>query len=186
MRKSIVFILTSLCAMALLSAETVLAEKNINVSWNLSGIEFDEGVSVAFEAIGDSKIEMNENGKSTLVFDISGMYGVGQFKITYQIRSRYIANLYLSSNGILKNDDGSDSLSWTLQRENSKSWEEILTSENEDKKIIIDSHYPSVDGILTKERSIEFKIQTENLLNREKSLSGPYSTVFSITWEGTE
>lgn len=176
MRKAILFILISLFIIGSLSAETVLASSNIPVNWNLNDIEVDEGVIVTFVAGYNSEIITDEDGK-TLEFGTSGMYGVGQFKINYKITSLNTANVYISGEG-----DLGDELSWSLKQKQNGSWKSLLSKDDEYKRKVIFTHYPSSKGI-TSSGELEFELQTENLLTKDLNQKS-YSTTLCVTWEG--
>ena len=175
MRKAILFILISLFIIGSLSAETVLASSNIPVNWNLNDIEVDEGVIVTFVAGYNSEIT-DEDGK-TLKFETSGMYGVGQFKINYKITSLNTANVYISGEG-----DLGGVLSWSLKQRQNGSWKSLLSKDDEYKRKVIFTHYPSSKGI-TSSGELEFELQTENLLTKDLNQKS-YSTTLCVTWEG--
>ena len=177
MRKAILFILISLFIIGSLSAETVLASSNIPVNWNLNDIEVDEGVEVAFVAVGNSKIEITDEDSKTLEFGTSGMYGVGQFKINYKITSLNTANVYISGKGDLGGE-----LSWSLKQMQNGSWKSLLSKDDGYKRKVIFTHYPSSKGI-TSSGELEFELQTENLLTKDLNQKS-YSTTLCVTWEG--
>lgn len=176
MRKAILFILISLFIIGSLSAETVLASSNIPVNWNLNDIEVDEGVEVTF--FDGKDIEITGEDK-TLEFGTSGMYGVGQFKINYKITSLNTVNVYISGEGDLGNV-----LSWSLkQMQNDGSWKSLLSKDDDYKRKVIFTHYPSSKGI-TSSGELEFELQTENLLTKDLNQDYSYSTTLYVTWEG--
>lgn len=176
MRKAILFILISLFIIGSLSAETVLASSNIPVNWNLNDIEVKEGVEVTFVAVGDNS-EITGVDSKTLEFGTSGMYGVGQFNIEYKITSLNTANVYISGKG-----DLGDKLSWSLKQRQNGSWKSLLSKDDEYKRKVIFTHYPSSKGI-TSSGELEFELQTENLLTKDLNQKS-YSTTLCVTWEG--
>lgn len=185
MRKAILFILISLFIIGSLSAETVLASSNIPVNWNLNDIEVDEGVEVTFVAVGDNSKITGVDSK-TLAFGTSGMYGVGQFNIEYKITSLNTANVYISGNGDLVNStDPDDKLSWSLKQKQKQngSWKSLLSKDDDYKRKVIFTHYPSSKGI-TSSGELEFELQTENLLTKDLNQDYSYSTTLYVTWEG--
>ena len=174
MRKAILFILISLFIIGSLSAETVLASSNIPVNWNLNDIEVEEGVKVTFF---DSKNNEITGESKTLEFGTSGMYGVGQFKIKFEITSLNTANVYISGDG-----DLGDVLSWSLKQRQNGSWKSLLSKDDGYKRKVIFTHYPSSKGI-TSSGELEFELQTENLLTKDLNQKS-YSTTLCVTWEG--
>lgn len=184
MRKVISFIFISLSVLYLIPAIDI-APSFIPVSWNLGDIEVADDIDIKFTDMEGAVLKDDEGNVDTLAFGTSGMYGVGQFKISYEITSLNIGDVYISGNGDLVNStDPDDKLSWTLKQEGGGSWKDVLTSEESGKWVLIMTHYPSTNGITSK-GELSYQIQTENLLTRipdfEPSVS--YETVITVKWE---
>ena len=160
---------------ASLSAESIVADSNIDVFWNLGDVGIKDTVECQF--VSSSPDNPIENGQLAVVASSGDRMATGSFDIYYAITSKNIINVILSADGPLTTGENGKSLGWVLEKNDGNMSEIILGKDGNYDKTVIYSHDPVAN--LRSTGSLQFNITTDSILDLDPQ--DEYSTVIYLT-----